>query len=710
MAGIFTLGFIGGAAQAFTEAKRAEAEQIASEKEFERQKELYAFQAQENFKYDQAQTMLKYGLDKDIVKFRAETENEYAIDRMVREQGNAMAIRAYEEELKQVTDQKKRDDLLSKIDNLTIKANKAAEEGKSFVAPAGWTVYGYDNAQEESGKLTGAIPMAGVDTDLPMFNFKSKSGNTLYVPGVDVKYHKSDIAKVNQKIYNVADGIGTELWWHIENGDPHGLLKEVRTQLVQNIDKKAIRSNLLLNKDEAGTQYIQNPVTAFPALEMLTKNGQVDRKTQEWWIDNIIGPQLGVTTDALKEAIGYPKQLPLTYDEVNDQFVGASEDSYNWATEYVGMGSPNFDPDRSNSQQIRPEIWDKVTKIRAASGASAIRILETVSRAKEPEKLLSAIVNTQTVVKPLITRQNSGAIQINPAANDRLYKLVKNLEPQDGIEVARLFTRDDSPRKVTAVEISQGQTKAVYNKKFRDMYGISREDARARAYASKKAKTVILQMKDLMASGMVGAGKVSQVKKTLAGLGELVQDFNVLVTQISGEKNQEALSGIQKGLADIEQNPEISDSARLQYVFDLLGETLAYYQAAALQGGAQGRDISNQDVQFQREKLGLTGFSVYTPGVMANLDYLEDQMSSTYAIHNGYANAVDDAEFEAVFLYDQAMGGMAPKNYAEARSGAPQVFEGRGTIGYTGPLGSGEQYVERVINGETRRFPILQLQ
>jgi hypothetical protein len=189
-------------------------------------------------------------------------------------------------------------------------------------------------------------------------------------------------------------------------------------------------------------------------------------------------------------------------------------------------------------------------------------------------------------------------------------------------------------------------------------------------------------------------------------VGELVQDFNNLVTEISGPQNQEALTGIQAKLVDVQNNPNISDSARLQYVFDLLGETLAYYQAAALQGGAQGRDISNQDVQFQREKLGLTGLAIYSPGVMDNLNYLKDQMTATSAIYNGYANSGDMAGFEAVYLYDQVMGGMAPVNYAEMSNGAPNQYEGQGEVV---EQMIGEDYVERVVNGEVRRFPKVKL-
>lgn len=706
MAGIFTLGFIGGAANAFSEAKRAEAEAQAKEKDFERQKALNVQQYELGIQASQAEALLQSSLQKDLAKFQSGLRREEGEIQFSQQLSADLSIRAYEDQLAKAKTQEERTYLEKRIKELNEQVKTAVEAGNPFVAPAGWTTYGYKEALEAGTNLSTAKPMAGVDPKTPLMHFTDRNGRTRYIPGVNVKYLKSDADRVNQKIFNVADGVSTELWWHIENGDPHGLLKDIRSQLVANLDKKTLRSNLMLNKDESGKQYIQNPIEAFPVLEKFTKNGQVDRATQEWWIDNIIGPQLGVATEGIKEAIGYPRQLPLTYDEFNDRFIGAAESTYDWATEYVGMGSPNYNPDAVNPKQIKPEIWNKITKVRDASNTTALRVMSLVSESTEPEKMLDLLVKEQQIMKPLLTRQESGAISVNYKAKDRLYKLVKNLPPEQGIEVMRLFTKDDSPRTITSVEISQGQTKAVYNKKFTDLYGINREDARARAYAAGKAKTVILQMKDLAKSGQVGAGKVAQVKKTLAGLGELARDFAELTSQISGEKNQDALTGIQKKLADVERNPEIADSARLQYVFDLLGETLAYYQAAALQGGAQGRDISNQDVQFQREKLGLTGFSVYTPGIMANLDYLEDQMNSTYTVYNAYANTTDDAEFEAVFLYDQAMGGMAPTNYAEARSGAPKEFTGKGTVG-GGLLGS-QQYVERVINGETKRFPIIQ--
>jgi hypothetical protein len=491
MAGIFTLGFIGGAANAFSERQQAQAEQAAEERAFERQKELYKFQAEQQFQFDQASQLLGAGIQKDIEQFASgirmeEYEQTSRIDQSNRmslagyeaqlqkglittefanqqgleilrndlstqsnkardlrlhdlqkeilgiqqsmrkdelglQQGYSLALRAYENQLSLATTQEQRTYIENRIKELNTQSQTAARMGEPFVLPAGYTGYGFDKAFTAGTGISGATPMAGVDADNALFYFKNRFGQQSYVPAVDTAYHKSDTGRTNQKIFNVMDAVGNEVWWHIENGDPHGLLGDVRTQLVTNISKSAIRQDLILNKDESGTQYIQNPVEAFSLLSQLRRDGKPDRVSQEWWIDNILSPQLGVSSDAIKEAIGMPKELQLTYDEVNDMFVAPPESTYEWAREYVGVGSPNYNPDVTNSYQLSPEVWNNVKTIRDDTGMAAVQIMSAMSSFQDPRAALAAFTQDREITRNYVRRSpETGALKVDPDFKTRI--------------------------------------------------------------------------------------------------------------------------------------------------------------------------------------------------------------------------------------------------------------------------------------------------
>jgi len=646
-----------------------------------------------------------FGFEKDLLKIK----NDYAEGTLGLQHSYSLSIRAYEHQLAQAKTAEERRYLEGRLSDLQADAEEAAKFGNPFLLPAGIQGYNWDAKDTKSIGIAGRSAgdplnglVEGVDAEQAIFFFKDRTGNSTYVPGVDVKVRKDARSRMNQRVVNVLNAVGPELWWHIENESP--VLDKIRQQLVANMDKDELRKSIELPQgSDAQGLVIQNPVKAFALTSFITRDGMPDAASQRWFAENILKDSLGLSEEAIKYALGMPEEVELGYDMRNDAFIAPPAASYQWATV--------FDFNGTGKARLNPEIKEEAMALAYETNLNVGVVLSTFKDYQDPMKALKAVYNDRATMRGLLKDGYP-----TPAFLDSMERKIRDngLNPTQSIMLTRMYLNDNPYQTADSFIIEGDTAKPQFNKRMKDLYSIDREEARAKARAAKASIRIATQMKDISGTFRgVKAGRIGEVRLALAGMGELLQDFRILMNQM-GDKvdfepgsgkimvNMEDINSLEKELINLSNNPELADVNRLQSVFNMLGETLAYNQAAVAQGGAQGRDISDNDVRNWKRKLGFEGTFIYSPGVEENLNNLIYENQQISEIYGAYANAQTETDFRAVFIYEEAVG-ILPTDYTQYNAGSTNIYsnvqvdEGnlvrQGTVSYE-------------VNGQSKTFPL----
>ena len=658
-----------------------------------------------NSQIQEARDNRNFGFEKQLLKIK----DDYAKGSLGLQHSYNLSIRAYEHQLAKAQTVEERAYLKERLQELQDEAEQAAKLGNPFLLPAGIQGYNWDGKDTNQlgiAGLTSGDPrnglVEGVDATSMMFLYQDRHGNNTYVPGVDVKVRKDARSRMNQRVVNVLNAVGPELWWHIENQSP--VLDQIRKELVANMDKDELRKSIELPQgSDAQGLVIQNPVKAFALTSFITRDGMADPASQRWFAENVLKDALGMSEEAIKYALGMPEEVELGYDMQNDAFIAPPAASYQWATV--------FDFNGTGKARLNPEIREEAMALAFETNLNVGVVLSTFKDFQDPMKALKAVYNDRATMRGLLKDGYP-----TPAFLDSMERKIKDngLDPTQGIMLTRMYLNDNPYQRADSFIIEGDTAKPQFNKRMKDLYAIDREEARAKARAAKASIRIATQMKDISSTFRgVKAGRIGEVRLALAGMGELIQDFRILMNQM-GDKvdfepgsgkimvNMEDINSLEKELINLSNNPELADVNRLQSVFNMLGETLAYNQAAVAQGGAQGRDISDNDVRNWKRKLGFEGTFIYSPGVEENLNNLIYENQQISEIYGAYANAQTETDFRAVFIYEEAVG-ILPTDYTQYNAGGTNIYsdlqvdEGnlirQGTVNYK-------------VNGQSRTFPL----
>lgn len=655
-----------------------------------------------------------HGLEKQLIDHQAKIRN----GEMTMQQSLDLAIRAYEFELRKAETKEQRNYIEGRLTTFNTQAKLAARMGVPFVVQNGFTLYDPPKNDTEGLGLTptgfsalGAQVMEGVDPEKPLFYYENRHGASMYVPGVDVEVRKKDTERLKQRYTNVLGSIGNELWWHIENNSP--VLEQLRTQLVTNVPLDVLRGDLTtVASDEGGQQVIQNPLNAFALKTLITRHGKEDKASVKWFMENVVKPVTGMSAEAIAEAMGYPPELAPEYDEENDVFIVAPEGKVGWATEYLFDGT-------GSSIRLKPEVKDTVISLSQTTNRPIAQVLSSVSMFADPTAALKDIAENRDMIRNKLQIDEGGSVYPTPEFNAEIKQRVEKggLTPAEGIAYVRNFVNDTPYLNNDRIALKNDTRKSLFNKRMKDEYGIDRVDARSKTAAAKASNKIIKEM-TYLATQIQGmqAGKIGDVKLAVAGATELFRDFSDFIDALdagsyTNQEGQNTFSAVDRqNIGDLRNrletalaDPSSMDVLKATSVFQMLGESLAYQQAAVAQGGAKGRDISDNDVRNWRRKLGLDGTFIYTPGILANLEYLQDQNNKTIAVYGAYANAKNDTQFKAAFLFNEAVG-IAPRYYVGSGDGAPNQYGAATTD--EGFLGVGTSTVTVTINGKSGTYPM----
>ena len=665
-----------------------------------------SFSAQLNNQLQIARDNNSFNLEKDLIKIR----DDYAKGQLGLQHSYNLSVRAYEHQLAKAKTQEERDWLNGEITRLNGLAEQAAKLGNPFVLPAGFQGYNFGNKPSGiagMGTQAGQLNLTeGVDTDGSIFFYTDKNGNSTYVPAVDTDVRTKVPDQINQKYVNVLASIGPELWWHIENNSP--VLDKIKTNLVANVNKAELRKSIELQQGaNAQGLAIQNPVKAFELMSFIKRDGQADPASLEWFAQNILGPSLGMSEEAIRYAVGMPPEVELGYDRSRDTFLVPPASSYQWATSFEFNGS--------GKATLKSEIKEEALTLARESNLPVGVVLSTFGKFDNPTQAIKATYEDRATMRSLLDSDGYPTQAFNETMSRKIRD--NGLSPQEGIALIRTYLNDNPYRMAQSFIIEGDVAKPQFNKQMKDLYGLDREQARAKAVAAKSSIRIATQMLDIRRQfAGVKAGRIGDVRLALAGMGELVQDFRVLMRQMSDINgfdpsmdptgriyaNMDTINGLEAELINLAENPELTDINRLQSVFNMLGETLAYNQAAVAQGGAQGRDISDNDVRNWKRKLGFEGTFIYTPGVEANLENLIYENEQISQMYGAYANAKTETDFRAVFMYDEAVG-ILPMDYSTWQDNAPNRYSGveidEGGLGRAGTA-------TYTVNGQQRTFPL----
>ena len=415
-------------------------------------------------------------------------------------------------------------------------------------------------------------------------------------------------------------------------------------------------------KDANNNIVLKNPLDPFDIAGRI--KGQ---KEQDFFLKELLPNLLGFSKSEILEMAGIPQDAMQDIVEFENLVVLPNPDKFsNIVTDQTADGK----------LAIKPEIKKKLVEIQEFSGLSLTRLAALVNDAKNPLTALNQMIEKREIIRAGVV-QSSSTISVTQTTRDVIQDTVtKNkYNVEEGIAFVRATIEDNPAAKPSRIVQSgtTGQITPVYDNRI-TKYGFDSKDARAMAEASRRSKLIADRMLELRRSGLGGVGLISLVTNLVGGARDIADALTKLATQYNMEpdvaaKFQERSEALKQLGSLKDQQIDMDTVIGGQKVFDLLGEQLAFAMAAAVQGGEGGRAISDRDVEAQRAVLGLRGILASNTGVERNLRYISQEMERAAVINDQYAKSIDEEDFQAVYIYDQSI--TRARTIDELTSGAP---------------------------------------
>ena len=415
-------------------------------------------------------------------------------------------------------------------------------------------------------------------------------------------------------------------------------------------------------KDANNNIVLKNPLDPFDIAGRI--KGQ---KEQDFFLKELLPNLLGFSKSEILEMAGIPQDAMQDIVEFENLVVLPNPDKFsNIITDKTADGK----------KAIKPEIKKKLVEIQEFSGLSLTRLSALVNDAKDPLAALNQMIEKREIIRAGVV-QSSSTISVTQTTRDVVQDTVtKNkYNVEEGIAFVRATIEDNPAAKPARIVQSgtTGQITPVYDNRV-TKYGFDSKKAREMAVASRRAKLISDRMLQLRSSGLGGVGLIALVTNLVGGARDIADSLTKLATQYNmtpsvAAKFQERAEALKQVGSLKDQQIDMDTVIGGQKVFDLLGEQLAFAMAAAVQGGEGGRAISDRDVENQRAVLGLRGALAANTGVEQNLRYISEQMERASVINDQYAKSIDEEDFQAVYIYDQSI--TRARTIDELTSGAP---------------------------------------
>ena len=415
-------------------------------------------------------------------------------------------------------------------------------------------------------------------------------------------------------------------------------------------------------KDANNNIVLKNPLDPFDIAGRI--KGQ---KEQDFFLKELLPNLLGFSKSEILEMAGIPQDAMQDIVEFENLVVLPNPDKFsNIITDKTADGK----------KAIKPEIKKKLVEIQEFSGLSLTRLSALVNDAKDPLAALNQMIEKREIIRAGVV-QSSSTISVTQTTRDVVQDTVtKNkYDVEEGIAFVRATIEDNPAAKPARIVQSgtTGEITPVYDNRV-TKYGFDSKKAREMAVASRRAKLIADRMLQLRSSGLGGVGLIALVTNLVGGARDIADSLTKLATQYNmtpsvAAKFQERAEALKQVGSLKDQQIDMDTVIGGQKVFDLLGEQLAFAMAAAVQGGEGGRAISDRDVENQRAVLGLRGALAANTGVEQNLLYISEQMERASIINDQYAKSIDEEDFQAVYIYDQSV--TRARTIDELTSGAP---------------------------------------
>lgn len=415
-------------------------------------------------------------------------------------------------------------------------------------------------------------------------------------------------------------------------------------------------------KDANNNIVLKNPLDPFDIAGRI--KGQ---KEQDFFLKELLPNLLGFSKSEILEMAGIPQDAMQDIVEFENLVVLPNPEKFsNIVTDQTADGK----------LAIKPEIKKKLVEIQEFSGLSLTRLSALVNDAKDPLAALNQMIEKREIIRAGVV-QSSSTISVTQTTRDVVQDTVtKNkYDVEEGIAFVRATIEDNPAAKPARIVQSgtTGEITPVYDNRV-TKYGFDSKKAREMAVASRRAKLIADRMLQLRSSGLGGVGLIALVTNLVGGARDIADSLTKLATQYNmtpsvAAKFQERAEALKQVGSLKDQQIDMDTVIGGQKVFDLLGEQLAFAMAAAVQGGEGGRAISDRDVENQRAVLGLRGALAANTGVEQNLRYISEQMERASVINDQYAKSIDEEDFQAVYIYDQSI--TRARTIDELTSGAP---------------------------------------
>lgn len=442
-------------------------------------------------------------------------------------------------------------------------------------------------------------------------------------------------------------------------GSTYRALKSMLQPHLGNVYIEALRTGA---KDANNNIVIKNPLDPFDIAGRI--KGQ---KEQDFFLQTMLPELLGFSKSEILEMAGVPQDAMQDIVEFENLVVLPNPEKF---TNIITDQTPD------GKKAIKPEIKKKLVEVQEFSGMSLTRVSALINDAKNPLAALNQMIEKREIIKAGVV-QSSSTISVTQTTRDTVQDIVtKNrYNVEEGIAFVRATIEDNPAAKPSRIVQSgtTGQLTPVYDNRV-TKYGFDSKDARAMAEASRRAKLIADRMLELRSSGLGGVGLISLVTNLVGGARDIADALTKLATQYNMEpdvaaKFQERAELLKQAGSLKDQQIDMDTVIGGQKVFDLLGEQLAFAMAAAVQGGEGGRAISDRDVEAQRAVLGLRGLLASNTGVERNLTYISQEMERASVINDQYAKSIDEEDFQAVYIYDQSI--TRARTIDELTSGVP---------------------------------------
>jgi hypothetical protein len=414
-----------------------------------------------------------------------------------------------------------------------------------------------------------------------------------------------------------------------------------------------------------GRLAIANPVEIFRIKSRL------EGTDAQRWFTEYVGKFLSFTEKNIKQALGHPAQLTMQLKvDANgrEYWEGLLPQSYTWALADSDPAAPS-----PILQQPRIEnsiMADSVEMAKTARLVNGNRIFETVGyfqgnkaekRAKFKElKRLQVRAQTEVTQDPEL-----GSLIFSSKFREDLKGFTSGLTAEQTQEVLRIVLPAAERAQAEGFVLEGGLAKPNTVSYYRNKYGLSLEDVERRLKSAAFGKRTVAEIFTLLKETNAETGAAGNLVVVAGGLRNIVQAGMRFVEDMTSQGvNFQGFdaSALMSDLERIQQGIPTAEGATLSKeattrLLQQLGEQLAFAVAGMLQGGAKGNNISNTDVEAQRQAQAIKSIFASRESAAATAVYYKNFFDNEYATYSRYLSAGrDENEFQAARAYDMLYG------------------------------------------------------